>query len=141
MILLRLMIMEVKSKIYATAAIILMLSTLLAGCSRVQYVPMQTAFKDSIVFHRIDIDSTVIKDSIFIDRSKDTIYKYVERWNEKYIFRNDTILIERIDSIPVEVKVEKQLTRWQQMKIDYGDNALVMLGVVIVVVCVQKFLT
>ena len=113
---------------------------LLPGCSRVQYVPMQTVLKDSIVFHRIDIDSVVIKDSIFVDRTKDTVYKYVERWQEKYIIRNDTTIIERVDSIPVEVKVEKQLTRWQQMKIDYGDNVLVMLGAVIVVICVQKFL-
>ena len=114
---------------------------LLSGCSRVQYVPMQTVLKDSIVFHRIDIDSVVIKDSIFIDRTKDTVYKYVERWNEKYIIRNDTTIIERVDSIPVEVKVEKQLTKWQQIKIDYGDNVLVMLVAVIVVTCVQKFLT
>ena len=114
---------------------------LLSGCSRVQYVPMQTVLKDSIVFHRIDIDSVVIKDSIFIDRTKDTVYKYVERWNEKYIVRNDTTIIERVDSIPVEVKVEKQLTRWQQIKIDYGDNVLVMLVAVIVVTCVQKFFT
>ena len=113
---------------------------LLSGCSRVQYVPMQTVLKDSIVFHRIDIDSVVIKDSIFIDRTKDTVYKYVERWQEKYIIRNDTTVIERVDSIPVEVKVEKQLTRWQQIKIDYGDNVLVMLVAVIVVTCVEKFL-
>lgn len=114
---------------------------LLSGCSRVQYVPMQTVLKDSIVFHRIDIDSVVIKDSIFIDRTKDTVYKYVERWQEKYIIRNDTTIVARIDSIPVEVKVEKQLTRWQQIKIDYGDNVLVMLVAVIVVTCIQKFLT
>lgn len=114
---------------------------LLSGCSRVQYVPMQTVLKDSIVFHRIDIDSVVIKDSIFIDRTKDTVYKYVERWQEKYIIRNDTTIIERVDSIPVEVKVEKQLTRWQQIKIDYGDNVLVILVAVIVVTCIQKFLT
>ena len=120
---------------WAVAALVL-----LSGCSRVQYVPMQTVLKDSIVFHRIDIDSVVIKDSIFIDRTKDTVYKYVERWQEKYIIRNDTTIIERVDSIPVEVKVEKQLTRWQQMKIDYGDNVLVMLVAVIVVTCVQKFL-
>ena len=122
---------------WMVAALVLLLS----GCSRVQYVPMQTVLKDSIVFHRIDIDSVVIKDSIFIDRTKDTVYKYVERWQEKYIIRNDTTVIERVDSIPVEVKVEKQLTRWQQIKIDYGDNVLVMLVAVIVVTCVQKFLT
>lgn len=114
---------------------------LLSGCSKVQYIPMQTVLKDSIVFHRIDIDSVVIKDSIFIDRTKDTIYKYVERWNEKYIIRNDTTIIERVDSIPIEVKIEKQLTRWQQIKIDYGGNVLVMLVAFIVVTCVQKFLT
>ena len=114
---------------------------LLPGCRRVQYVPMQTVLKDSIVFHRIDIDSVVIQDSIFIDRTKDTVYKYVERWNEKYIIRNDTTIIKKVDSITVEEKVEKQLTRWQQIKIDYGDNVLVMLVAVIVVTCVQKFLT
>lgn len=133
--------MRARLSIFALFWMVAALVLLLPGCSRVQYVPMQTVLKDSIVFHRIDIDSVVIKDSIFIDRTKDTVYKYVERWQEKYIIRNDTTIIERIDSIPVEVKVEKQLTRWQQMKIDYGDNVLVMLVAVIVVTCVQKFLT
>lgn len=133
--------MRGRLNIFALFWVVAALVLLLSGCSRVQYVPMQTVLKDSIVFHRIDIDSVVIKDSIFIDRTKDTIYKYVERWQEKYIIRNDTTIIERVDSIPVEVKVEKQLTRWQQMKIDYGDNVLVMLVAVIVVTCVQKFLT
>lgn len=132
--------MRARSNIFALFWMVAAL-VLLSGCSRVQYVPMQTVLKDSIVFHRIDIDSVIIKDSIFIDRTKDTVYKYVERWKEKYIIRNDTTIIERVDSIPVEVKVEKQLTRWQQMKIDYGDNVLVMLVAVIVVTCVQKFLT
>ena len=132
--------MRARSNIFALFWVVAAL-VLLSGCSRVQYVPMQTVLKDSIVFHRIDIDSVVIKDSIFIDRTKDTVYKYVERWNEKYIIRNDTTIIERVDSIPVEVKVEKQLTRWQQIKIDYGDNVLVMLVAIIVVTCVQKFLT
>ena len=133
--------MRARLSIFALFWVVAALVLLLPGCSRVQYVPMQTVLKDSIVFHRIDIDSVVIKDSIFIDRTKDTVYKYVERWQEKYIIRNDTTIIERVDSIPVEVKVEKQLTRWQQMKIDYGDNVLVMLVAVIVVTCVQKFLT
>ena len=133
--------MRARLSIFALFWMVAALVLLLSGCSRVQYVPMQTVLKDSIVFHRIDIDSVVIKDSIFIDRTKDTVYKYVERWQEKYIIRNDTTIIERVDSIPVEVKVEKQLTRWQQMKIDYGDNVLVMLVAVIVVTCVQKFLT
>ena len=133
--------MKARFNIFALFWMVAALVLLLPGCSRVQYVPIQTVLKDSIVFHRIDIDSVVIKDSIFIDRTKDTIYKYVERWNEKYIIRNDTTIIERVDSIPVEVKVEKQLTRWQQIKIDYGDNVLVMLVAVIVVTCVQKFFT
>lgn len=133
--------MRGRLNIFALFWVVAALVLLLSGCSRVQYVPMQTVLKDSIVFHRIDIDSVIIKDSIFIDRTKDTVYKYVERWQEKYIIRNDTTIIERVDSIPVEVKVEKQLTRWQQMKIDYGDNVLVMLVAVIVVTCIQKFLT
>lgn len=133
--------MRGRFNIFALFWVVAALVLLLSGCSRVQYVPMQTVLKDSIVFHRIDIDSVIIKDSIFIDRTKDTVYKYVERWQEKYIIRNDTTIIERVDSIPVEVKVEKQLTRWQQIKIDYGDNVLVMLVAVIVVICVQKFLT
>ena len=133
--------MRARLSIFALFWVVAALVLLLPGCSRVQYVPMQTVLKDSIVFHRIDIDSVVIKDSIFIDRTKDTVYKYVERWNEKYIIRNDTTIIERVDSIPVEIKVEKQLTKWQQIKIDYGDNVLVMLVAVIVVTCIQKFLT
>jgi large-conductance mechanosensitive channel len=44
----------------------------------------------------------------------------------------DTVYIERLDSIQVPYPVEKQLTKWQQIKLDFSDTVLGVLLFVIV---------
>lgn len=102
------------------AAFALLLLCLLAGCTRVQYVPMQTVLKDSIVFTRINIDSLVIKDSIYIDRGRDTVYKYVSSTRIEYKMLHDTAYIERTDSVAVPYPVERELTPWEKVSVKYG---------------------
>ena len=58
----------------------------------------------------------------------ETVYQYKYKYLYRYLTTNstDTILIN--DSINVPYPVEKQLTRWQQMKIELGGWAF---GIVI----------
>ena len=114
--------------------LLFIISFLLAGCSRVQYVPVESVRTDSVFVYRNVASTITIKDSIHIDRARDTVkvvqYKYV---GERYE-RTDTLYISRVDSVRIPYPVEKRLTKWQQVKIDYGGKAIGLLAVAVSVV-------
>ena len=101
-----------------------MVVLLSAGCSRVQYVPVESVRLDSIHVYRNVSSSMTIRDSIYIDKTRDTVrvaqYKYVGVRLE----RTDTLYLSRADSVRIPYPVEKHLTKWQSVKVDYGGWAM-----------------
>lgn len=101
----------------------------LLGCkSRIQYVPVESVrieYKD-----RLQRDSIYFRDSIIMREKGDTVF--VDRW--RYIYRDklvtDTLLVN--DTVQVPYQIEKQLTRWQQTKMDVGGWAIGVLSGVLV---------
>lgn len=90
-------------------------------------------------------DSIFVKDSIYMWMQGDTIYKekfsviYKDRWRDRYLC--DTII--KTDSVRVPYPVEKQLTKWQQIKLDIGEWVMVALAlalIALVVIIVRKIL-
>ena len=102
--------------------IILLMSTI-CSCRSVKYVPVETVRTDSIYINQVQRDSIYRRDSIYIRDKGDTVW--VEKY--KYLFvdklRHDTLYLNRTDSIRVPYPVEKELTRWQQMKLELGGWA------------------
>ena len=117
-----------KSLIYILT---ILLMSALCSCRSIQYVPVESVKYDSIYLNKLVRDSIYERDSIYIRESGDTVYKYRDR----YIYRNklvrDTVYSVSSDSIPVPYPVEKQLTRWQSIKMDAGGYAI---GVVIILI-------
>jgi hypothetical protein len=112
--------------------VILMLIGMLAGsCRSIQYVPVETVKYEYITRDSIQLDSVYVKDSILIRQNSDTVfldkYRYVYKY--KYIDKIDTVL--RVDSVAVPYPVEKKLTRWQQMKMDFGAMATGILALLL----------
>ena len=103
----------------------------LTGCrSRIQYVPVEsvrTEYKD-----RLQRDSIYVQDSVYIRDKGDTVF--VDRW--RYVYKDklitDTLLIN--DTVRVPYPIEKQLTRWQQTKMDVGGWAIGVLSGVLILV-------
>ena len=97
---------------------------LLVGCSTVRYVPVESVRTDSVYIYRNVVSSVTIKDSLVIDRSKDTVrvtqYKYV---GERYE-NTDTVYINRVDTVRIPYAVEKPLSKWEQAKVDIGGMAI-----------------
>lgn len=99
-----------------------MIFTLLFGCKTIKYVPVETIkieYKDKL---KIEKDTIIQHDSIYIRDSGDTIF--IERFKYMYKYRDrivqDSIHIQ--DSIqvpyPVEMKIEvNKLTKWQSWQI------------------------
>ncbi len=106
------------------ALAVMVISLLLGGCSSVQYVPVETVRYDSIYISKILHDSIYQKDSVFIDRSGDTVYIYKDKYVYKYKNLTDTMYVTKVDSVQVPYPVEKKLTRWQAMKVELGGWAM-----------------
>ena len=76
----------------------------------------------------IRVDSIYNQDSIYVLVKGDTVYQYRYKYLYKYQYLNRADTMIKIDSVQVPYPVEKQLTRWQQMKIELGGWAF---GVII----------
>jgi hypothetical protein len=70
---------------------------------------------------------------VYIYLQGDTVYE--ERWKTIYkeVFRTDTFLITKTDTINHIVEVEKPLTKWQQTKMDVGAGVMYAVPILIAV--------
>lgn len=100
---------------------------------RTKYVPMETVKIDTIYINKLQRDSIYMYDSVFVKDKGDTVF--VEKY--KYLYRDklvrDTLYINRTDSIQTPYPVEKELTKWQQFRMDFGVWAI---GIVIITILV-----
>lgn len=95
---------------------------------------------DSIYVNRIYRDSVYTHDSVYIHERGDTVlvektkYKYIQKLRYDTVFadrlRIDTCYLSKMDSIkiPQPYPVEKELTKWQQLKVNYGGWAIAILS-------------
>lgn len=108
--------------------LILIVCLAFVGCKKIEYVyvpKVQTLTRDSIV-------TKTQHDSIFIKvtekQKNDTIYRDSIVYN--FVFRNDTIKVNRTDTIPypveVERLVEKKLNGYQRTMISLGWTLILL---------------
>lgn len=99
----------------------LLVLTLFVNCST-RVVPVERVKIDSIFIAQYHRDTVYKSDSVIIRAVNDTIYK--DAW--RYIYRDrmvhDTVTIIKVqrDSVTRYVKVEKELTRLQNVKLALG---------------------
>lgn len=111
--------------------------SLLTGCKSVQYVPVETVRTDSVYVDRYLRDSIYQRDSVFINRwtAGDTVYQDKVVW--KYAYRDkvkyDTVAILRSDTVRVPFQVDRELSKWEQIRLDVGGWAI---GVVIITILI-----
>lgn len=113
----------------------------LCSCRTVKFVPVpeyHTLYKT-----RVDtvqrLDSVYFRDSVFIATKDDTVYLTKTHWRERLrnIYHTKTDTIMQLDSIRVPYQVEKQLTKWQQWKMDAGGWAMGMAAVLVILVILK----
>lgn len=94
------------------------------GCKKIEYVYVpKVQVRDSIVT-KMQHDSIFIK--VTEKQKNDTIYRDSIVYN--FVFRNDTIRINRTDSIPYPVEVEKLVER----KLNGYQRTMIGLGWVLI---------
>lgn len=114
--------------------IILLTTAILSGCRTVEYYPVETVRTDTIYVNRLSVDSVMVRDSIYIHERGDTVLEHRYHYIYKYRDRVDTLYLASRDTVSVPYPVEKELTRWQSVKVDYGGWAIgLVFGFVLIV--------
>ena len=142
------------NKIYLLGMVVMLLS--LTGCKTVRYVPVpeyHTLYKTRVdTVQRWDsvrdvqwttvreVDSTQLaalglqihglKKALLLERNR-----LLQKISNEKTHKVDTVM--QRDSIPVPYPVEKQLTKWQQWKMDAGGWAMGVAAVLVILVIIK----
>lgn len=118
-------------------ALFICLLVLASGCSRKVYVPVESVVSrtDTIYSAKVRVDSVIMRDSVAVFQKGDTVLitKYRDRYRVKEL--TDTVYHSAIDSVKISVPypVERELSRWERTKMDFGGMAI---GVLVIALCV-----
>ncbi len=112
---------------YLLIIVAVVILLLLSSC-KTQYVPVETVRTEYVTKTDsfIQKDSIFCHDSVFIHAKNDTIF--YERWHTKYVekyidnSRIDSFI--KVDSVQVPYPVERKLSKWEQVKMDFGSAAI-----------------
>jgi hypothetical protein len=102
--------------------ILLILAICFVSC-RTQYIPVEFVRTEYKTRDSIRFDSIYQRDSVYMLVKGDTIYQYRYKYLYRYLTTNRTDTILKHDSIPIPYPVEKQLSRWQTIKMELGGWA------------------
>ncbi len=77
-------------------------------------------------------DSVERHDSIIVFTKGDTVfsekYRYITKWKKRSKIVNNTDTLTKIVKKHVPVYVEKELSKWQKIRMDVGGIVMVLLG-------------
>ena len=104
------------------------------SCRTTEYVPVEVIKSDTTYINKVQRDSIYQLDSVYILDRGDTVLIT----KTKYLYRDklvrDTVYRSRVDSIKVPYSVERQLTRWEQFRLDVGGWAIASVIIIILIV-------
>lgn len=107
------------------------------GCTRKVYVPVENVVTrtDTCFYAKLRVDSVTLRDSVAVIQRGDTVM--ITKWRDRYRVRErvDTVYSSATDSVTLRVPypVERELSRWEQTKMDFGGMAI---GGLIIALCV-----
>lgn len=131
--------------VWLALILVVMLALALTSCTKTVYVPMEhTVYNTDTVYEAVlRVDSVIQRDSVAVVQKGDTVLitKYRDRYRVKQ--RTDTVYKAKTDSVRVRepYPVERELTKWEQTKMDFGGiflGGLIAVGVAAVIVWIVK---
>ena len=119
--------------------VMLLFLLLLCGC-RTEYVPVESVRYDSVMIEKLMRDSVFVRDSVYLKEKGDTVYKYKDRFVYVYKNRVDTFFAEKIREVEVPVPVERKLSWWERVKLNYAEWVIAVLVAIALVYALRQWL-
>lgn len=117
------------------------LGALLSSCGSTKYVevPVEHIVYVNKTDTMLKTDSVYCHDSVYIHSKGDTVY--FEKWHTKYRDRIEykvkTDSFIKVDSVAVPYPVEKKLSKWEKVKMDFGGYMIVLIVIFIIAFLVR----
>lgn len=103
-------------------------------------MPLEVVKRDSVFIASLDRDSIFVRDSVFVREKGDTVYKYKDKYVYVYKTLVDTFTVYRDREVEVPVPVERKLSWWERMKIEYAGWAIGVWVTVALVYALRRWL-
>lgn len=116
--------------------ILLTLAICFTAC-RTKYIPVETIRTVYKTRDSTRYDSIYQRDSVYMLINGDTVYLYKYKYLYRYLTINKTDTVIKTDSIQIPYPVEKQLSRWQALKMELGGWAF-GIGIVFILIFVKS---
>ena len=107
---------------------------------RTEYVPVESVRYDSVMIEKLMRDSVFVRDSVYLKEKGDTVYKYKDRFVYVYKNRVDTFFAEKIREVEIPVPVERKLTWWEVVKMEWLDRIFAALVIVALYWTIKEWL-
>lgn len=100
----------------APLLLLLSFALYLTGCKTSKdVIPEPQHTHDTLIVERVKADTTIMFDSVYVDRAGDTVFQYKYKYIERIRVKNDSIYIAKTDTLTnVVVKVEELKPSWWQ---------------------------
>lgn len=116
--------------------VLMLVSAICYGCRTTQYVPVESVKHDTAYINKVQIDSVYNEKLVYI--KDDTVLIHTHT-HEKTILR-DTIYNSHTDSIQVPYPVERELSWWENIKMEAGGYAIIMFIVAFIIFTARLFI-
>ena len=107
---------------------------------RTEYIPIESVRYDSLMIEKLMRDSVFVRDSVYLQEKGDTVFKYKDRFVYVYKNRVDTFFAEKIREKKVPVPVERELTWWERVKLNYAEWVIAVLVAIALVYALRQWL-
>ena len=112
---------------------------LLCGC-RTEYVPIESVRYDSVMIEKLMRDSVFVRDSVYVREKGDTVYVGKDRYVYVYRIVVDTFFAEKIREVEVPVPVERKLSWWERVKLEYAEWVIAVIVAIALVYALRQWL-
>ena len=99
--------------------LMLALVLITVGCTRMVYIPVESVKTEYI--NKLSVDSIYLYDSVYLKEKGDTIFMEKYKYSYRDRLRVDTVIQKDSIRVPYPVIVEKKLTWWQRIKLEFAD--------------------
>lgn len=118
--------------------LMLALVLITVGCTRMVYIPVESVKTEYI--NKMSIDSIYLYDSVYLKEKGDTVIIEKYKYSYRDRLRADTVIQKDSIRVPYPVEVEKKLTWWQKIKLEFADWYLLATLLVIGFFAVKKLI-
>ena len=138
---------SMRAAVYSLVGMVMLLLLAMLTSCKTKYVTVPEYHKEYI--NRTDTflrsDTLFRLDSVVIRQQGDTTVIEKIRWQNRFVnvYKVKTDTLAKVDSVRVPYPVEKKLSKWQQVRMDFGGWAIGVLAIVVIIFVVwliNKFL-